>query len=299
MKNAFEEALQMVSQIPQSVGNFFNQGPNIPYLSPIPKRDIITQTLPAGFKSPIPQSQIVPHRIGSSAFEQALGNAKNNAKAWGQVFGIGTNQQLPKKPLSPQIRSIPLSPSPVPNRVIPMPTPTPRPVGPANITIPYSQTGQPHTLKPELTQILLNAFNDIKQATNAAQVLNHPRSQTYTPTEVKRMGRESWNYGENAGFKQSNIDVPNADGSIDRGLFRVNNNTFNGIMADPHWGKLAREKFGIRSWDDMNDPQKNAYMAKLIYERQGWGAWYAAPLGLRSQGAPNLVELTKLLAKFK
>lgn len=170
---------------------------------------------------------------------------------------------------------------------------------PPKITIPYSQTGQPYTLKPELSQILLNAFNDIQQSTNSAKVLNHPKSQTYTPVEIQQHGGQSWNYGENAGFKVNNIDVSNPDGSIDRGLFRINNNTFNGIMTDPHWGKLAREKFGINSWDDMNDPQKNAYMAKLIYERQGWGAWFAAPLELRQQGSPNLVALSKLITQSK
>lgn len=164
-----------------------------------------------------------------------------------------------------------------------------------NITIPYSRGGQ-YTLPADLSQIMLNAFNDIGQATNSAKVLNHPADNPYLPGDPSSVNHTT--YGENGSFKTNNIDVTNNDGSVDRGLYRINNNSFNGIMADPHWGGLARDKFGIKNWQDMEDPQKNAYMAKLIYERNsGWRGWYAAPKDLRAQGRPNLAALDEMLAK--
>lgn len=228
-----------------------------------------------------------------------LGGIENNAV---QSFGLGKAQPQQRSPIQPtqsqqptsafqqalsqpkQIQTKPTIP-PLPNRGTP--TNNSAVNYQPNITIPYSQTGQPYRLPPQIAQPIMNAFNNIHQATPAAQVLNHPVENSVVT------GRP--NYGENAGFKTNNIDVPNNDGSIDRGLFRINSNTFNGIMADPHWGPLARQKFGINNWEDMNDPQKNAFMAKLIYERQGWGAWFAAPQHLRAQGAPNLGALSQLL----
>jgi len=189
------------------------------------------------------------------------------------------------------------------SRIVARTTPTPNPSHTVNyqqnITIPYSQTGQPYRLQPQLAQTLMNAFGNINQATNAAQVLNHPLQQTYTQAEIRQMGHPSYNYGENAGFGLTNNDAPNPNGSIDRGLFRINSNTFNGIMNDPKYGfwKQAANKFGIRKWDDMNDPQKNAYMARIIYEMGGWGRWFAAPPQLRGQGAPDLQQLAQLIAR--
>jgi hypothetical protein len=167
-----------------------------------------------------------------------------------------------------------------------------------NITIPYSQGGE-KTLDPGLSQILLNAFNDIGQATNSAKVLNHPADNPYLPGDPNSVNKIT--YGENGSFitdpNNPRFNTTNSDGSTDRGLFRINSNSYNGIMADPHWGQVARQKFGINSYDDMNDPQKNAYMAKIIYERNsGWRGWFAAPRDLRAQGAPDLAALDEMLA---
>lgn len=85
--------------------------------------------------------------------------------------------------------------------------------------------------------------------------------------------------GENTGFQTgTEVDIPNNDGSIDRGLFRINSNTFADFMRRK--GKLLAQ-YGIRTWDDMLNPQKNSFMAKIIKDEQGWKAWYAAPEDLR------------------
>ena len=85
--------------------------------------------------------------------------------------------------------------------------------------------------------------------------------------------------GENTGFQTGpEVDIPNNDGSIDRGLYRINSNTF----ADFHRRKKSLlQKNGITSYRDMYEPTLNIKMAKIIYDEQGWGAWYAAPPDLR------------------
>lgn len=112
--------------------------------------------------------------------------------------------------------------------------------------------------------------------------------------------------GENTGYKfGADIDIPNRIDpktgkwsntapimkvknavtgemmdSVDRGLFRINNGTFYDYMKRyPD----AMQRNGITKWDDMLDPEKNALMARLIYNRQGWGAWYAAPQEYRTK----------------
>lgn len=70
----------------------------------------------------------------------------------------------------------------------------------------------------------------------------------------------------------------NNDGSEDRGLFQINSNTFNDF-----WNRkqnLLRQN-GINNYNDMYDPVKNARMAKIIKDEQGWKAWYGAPEELR------------------
>lgn len=80
--------------------------------------------------------------------------------------------------------------------------------------------------------------------------------------------------------------------SIDRGLFRINNETFltylrskedrpkmfeAGIIDElhPEWDGLTQE---VRNkyWDYMLDPEKNIKMAKLIMDKQGEAAWFAS-----------------------
>jgi len=260
----------------ESVSNFFQPPNPYPHLkSPIQTRDQITKRMPMGVASPVSQAQIVPHRAGGSAFEQAVSGFQKNLN---NFLNQGNNKSQ-KAVLGAQ----------------PTITPTPTPVAPyhPNITIPNSQTGQPYKIPENIAQILLNSFNKSGEATNAAQILHHPRSQTYSPAEVQRYGKENWNYGENASFKTSNIDVKNDNGSIDRGFMRINDRTFAGMQSSPFW-RQAMEKRGITSWEDMNDPQKNSDMGLLILMNSNWDSenqtmkdtpewrrWFAGALSLR------------------
>lgn len=74
----------------------------------------------------------------------------------------------------------------------------------------------------------------------------------------------------------------NAPGQgIDRGIFAINENTFNGLMSRQ---ADRLKKLGINSFEDMFDPEKNALVASIIKEGaqayrpetnpQGWGGWY-------------------------
>lgn len=74
-------------------------------------------------------------------------------------------------------------------------------------------------------------------------------------------------------------NVWNKDGSIDRGIFAINSNTFNGLMSR-QGGKL--KEMGINNFESMYDPRKNAQVAKMIRagskqanpQTQGWGPWF-------------------------
>lgn len=186
--------------------------------------------------------------------------------------------------------------TPTPQRVVaptatptPTPMPTPQQWTGHNIQIPASQGSGMNQVPQYAAQALMNAFDDIGEATNAATVLHHPRSQTRTKSEIKRMG-ESWNHGENASYK-TGADATQLDGSIDRGLMRINSNTFNGLMQrHPDW----MEKIGVSSWDQMNDPVLNAQVGRLVLldsnykkgkvrKNPSYRRWFAAPLGLRER----------------
>lgn len=84
--------------------------------------------------------------------------------------------------------------------------------------------------------------------------------------------------GENQG-RNPRAENRNNDGSIDRGLFQINSGTFADFQRRK--GNLMAQA-GIKSYEDMFDPAKNAKMAKIIHDEQGWNAWYGAPDDLRS-----------------
>ena len=72
--------------------------------------------------------------------------------------------------------------------------------------------------------------------------------------------------------------VVNLEGKLeisqDRGLYRIHNGTFYDFM------KRKKERLNendIYSYEDMYDPEKNIRMAEIIFDEQGWCAWYAAP----------------------
>jgi len=77
-------------------------------------------------------------------------------------------------------------------------------------------------------------------------------------------------FSENGGYRPTAVNK-NSHGSVDTGIFPINSNTFNEFMRRK---KDQLEKLGIVSYEDMNDPYKNALMAKLVRDEQGWGAWY-------------------------
>jgi hypothetical protein len=85
-------------------------------------------------------------------------------------------------------------------------------------------------------------------------------------------------HGENQSF-DANVENMNNNGTRDRGLFQINEGSFNDFMRRR---KTKLEAAGIKSFDDMFNPLLNARMAKIIYDEQGWDAWYGAPSWLRS-----------------
>ena len=146
------------------------------------------------------------------------------------------------------------TPTPIPT---PMPTPTPTP-------IPWYVRDIPIEKRPYAKEIA-TAWKDKKGI--AHQILRWIDPVT---GDIK---------GENVSYANGpQMDVPNKDGSIDRGLFRINSQTFADYMRRMPDRLRA---LGITSWDDMLDPLLNARMARLIYGYQGAGAWYAASPSLK------------------
>ena len=86
--------------------------------------------------------------------------------------------------------------------------------------------------------------------------------------------------GENRQFNPRAENTANNDGSMDRGLFQINSNTFTDFQ-NRHGDKMAA--LGINTYEDMFDPTKNMLMAQLIKQEQGWAAWYGSPPDLRNQ----------------
>lgn len=95
--------------------------------------------------------------------------------------------------------------------------------------------------------------------------------------------------GENASWNPTIQPKANRDGSVDRGLFQINSNTFADYQRRMG-GQL--KKLGINSYEDMFDPAKNAKMAKIILENQGYGAWFGAPKELRSSPIPKIQQVS-------
>lgn len=75
---------------------------------------------------------------------------------------------------------------------------------------------------------------------------------------------------ENGGFRPDAINE-NTNGTKDIGLFQVNTGTFDGFLKRK---PQLMQAHGLSSYQDLFDPVKNAQMAKLIFDEQGWGAWY-------------------------
>lgn len=126
----------------------------------------------------------------------------------------------------------------------------------------YTQNGprpnfQPDQPPADIGNIIRHFFP--KEATQAA-VVAATENGTYDPKRPDNINKK--------------------DGSRDRGIFQINSGTFDGLME--RQGDLLRAN-GINSYEDMYDPWKNAFVAKLIKEGaaayqpdinpNGWTGW--------------------------
>ena len=85
-------------------------------------------------------------------------------------------------------------------------------------------------------------------------------------------------YGVNYGGENLSYDAGavnhNENGTVDTGLFQINEPTFNDFM-NRRGERLSAHN--ITSYQDMLDPEKNMRMAKIIYDEQGpQNAWYGS-----------------------
>lgn len=189
-------------------------------------------------------------------------------------------------------------------------TPTPKVLAastglPSNYqhNIPYSpETGVMRNVPANIAQPLMEVFDPIGAATESASVLSHPNQKVMLDSEMEQLVKnrgtiynQGWSAGENRGFKTGKeIDIPNKDGSIDRGLFRINSNTFNSWVQNPKSRQTLIEN-GITKWDDMLDPKKNMIFAKLLMQStptknpsdRSWRKWWGAPLLVRHPSLKN------------
>jgi len=78
---------------------------------------------------------------------------------------------------------------------------------------------------------------------------------------------------ENAQFDPGRADNVNdgGKGSRDRGIFQINEDTFNGLMK--RRGNELKQ-MGVKSYQDMYDAEKNTLVAKMVLEEGGFGRWY-------------------------
>lgn len=85
-----------------------------------------------------------------------------------------------------------------------------------------------------------------------------------------------------------NTDRTNPNNTIDRGLFRINSvHFFNEGEFNRRKEKMAAAEIDTSSpevaWNEMLTPEGNIAMAKIIFDEQGWDAWFAAPKDLLSE----------------
>lgn len=79
--------------------------------------------------------------------------------------------------------------------------------------------------------------------------------------------------GENTQLNP-NADYTNTNGSIDRGLFQINSDTFKDLQRRK--GSQLK-KTGANTFEDLYDPIINIKVAKIIYDEGGWDRWFGAP----------------------
>ena len=175
---------------------------------------------------------------------------------------------------------------------------------------------EPTTVKlpSDISSRVAEVFGD-ELALQAARILHHPHGETYgskyygqnknkgenpgwrlgAPPE----GEEWWDHNYDPEGNVKHITNPfskEKEINTDRGLFRINNETFYdylgdrregyrdamyeaGIIDEPDYKHITPEK-AKEYYDRMYDMEKNVAMAKIIYDKAGWKAWFAAPIEL-------------------
>lgn len=102
-----------------------------------------------------------------------------------------------------------------------------------------------------------------------------PESLSQEVQEVfgKEAGRAAVVMGtENPQYDPTAIYQNKGDAGQDTGLFQINSKTLDDFMRRKP--KKVHE-IGVESVEDLKDPIKNIRMAKIIFDEQGWKAWYA------------------------
>lgn len=85
--------------------------------------------------------------------------------------------------------------------------------------------------------------------------------------------------GENRGYNPK-AENKNKNGTLDIGLLQINEGTYKDFSRR-HKSKL--DNLGISAYTDLYDPIKNLQFAKVIFDEQGFNAWYGAPPDLRKK----------------
>ena len=173
----------------------------------------------------------------------------------------------------------------------------------------------------DIAQALGSNLDQYGLATQAAQVLTHPREQTYTPEEVQGFGvarinqankenakngkplipvnqdtikqyGENWNGGENPQFITQNtptqqINTKQANGTYDMGLMRDNSGTFKMLQGSHKWNTQLKNA-GLTDVSQLDDIAGSIKFAKILGDYNEsigvprWFSWFAAPLPLRT-----------------
>ena len=150
-----------------------------------------------------------------------------------------------------------------------------------NIDAQYeAKIGQKPTPVP--SNSMLNDFGDFNQYRVSGNY-EIPKMPDEIAEQVKEtFGKEAGRAAIVAGTENGRYDptATNDNGGgrgVDLGIFQINSNTFNDFMRRK--GKQFHA-IGVDSFEDLQDPVKNIKAAKIIYDEQGWNAWY----GPRNRG---------------
>ena len=283
MESAWEQAKR-------AVGSFLF--PQIPTSKPMGRGESITQS--PGYKAAFSKQTPLPLSINLNGVGNFLSGVGSNI---GGVVSNVTNRLSQPAVYKFNFRQPSAVPSPTPSSsAVPVSFPvSPTPVSTNNNFVfdfntlkrnpKYATTGprpgfQPQQPPANIGNLIRSTFP--KEATTAALVASTENA-TFNPRRKDNINR--------------------ADGSIDRGIFQINSNSFNGLMK--RRGAELQAK-GIFNFDDMWDPKKNIEVARMIYDEGGWGRWfgwqdtgYDINQGYYSQPARVAYEIALRGGKYK